>query len=68
MIPAGGEGRPAREHGPSRAGHIACCICLAPIPLDQYATARCWTDPNGETCAAHASCLLSVGEWDLGIR
>jgi hypothetical protein len=49
-------------------GHIPCVICLAVIPFDQYATARCWTDPFGITCAAHAACLVGVGERDLGLR
>ena len=48
--------------------HIVCCICTQPIPLDQYRIARCWTDPNGQTCAAHARCLIRIGEQDLGLR
>jgi hypothetical protein len=67
----GGEGRPARddrELPPSRAGHIPCCICTGPIPLDEYAMARCWTDPHGVTCAAHATCLVSLGEQEIGLR
>ncbi len=48
------------------SGHIPCVICLGLIPLDQYRTARCWTDPLGVTCAAHAACLTAVGERDLG--
>lgn len=66
MIPAGGEGRPVR--GPARTGHILCCICTSPIYFEQYRSARCWTDPDGTTCAAHASCLVNVGEHDLGLR
>jgi hypothetical protein len=67
---AGGEGKPARDahHGPSRAGHIPCAICTGPITLDQYRSARCWTDPQGVTVAAHAICLVRVGETDLGLR
>jgi hypothetical protein len=65
IVPAG-EGR--RTEHPSSAGYIPCVICLEPISLDQYATARCWTDPHGETCAAHALCLIAVGERDLRLR
>lgn len=67
MNPAGGEGTPARDvsHATSRAGHIECCICTDPIYLEQYRTARCWTDPDGTTCAAHAQCLIALGETDL---
>lgn len=70
MIPAGGEGRPARDYdtpAEPRAGHIPCVICTGPIGLDEYRTARCWTDPHGITCAAHAACLARVGEQDLGL-
>lgn len=42
-----------------------CCICTRPIALNDYRTARCWTDPHGETCAAHATCLINVGEAEL---
>lgn len=49
-------------------GHIICCICLLPIPLDEYHSARCWTDPTGITCAAHARCLTNVGEPDLDLN
>ncbi len=67
---AGGEGRPAREgpHNSPRAGHIVCCICTSLIPLHEYRTARCWIDPEGETCAAHAACLIAVGEKEIGLR
>lgn len=51
-----------------RVAHIPCCICTRPIHLDQYATARCWTDPDGITCAAHALCLVAVGEKEIGLR
>lgn len=63
----GGEGTPAPggTHGPSGAGWIPCAICLLPIHLHQYRTARCWTDPNGITVAAHAHCLIWVGETEL---
>lgn len=66
---AGGEGRPARNvsHAAFRAGHIQCCICIGTIRLDQYRTARCWVDPHGTTVAAHAACLIRVGERDLGL-
>jgi hypothetical protein len=64
ILPAG-EGR--GRNIPPPAGHIPCCICLAPIPLDEYRTARCWADPAGITCAAHAACLIGVGERDLGL-
>lgn len=69
MIPAGGEGTPARDvpHATSRAGWIPCVICIQTISVDEYRTARCWTDPFGVTCAAHATCLVSVGERDLGL-
>lgn len=60
-----GEGQGAEA--PSPTGHIVCCICLLPIPLDQYRTARCWTDPQGITCAAHVACLVWVGERDVGL-
>lgn len=62
MTPAG-EG-PGAEM-PSPAGHIICCICVLPIPLDQYRTGRCWTDPEGVTVAAHAACLTWIGENEL---
>lgn len=67
---AGGVARPARggPYDSSRAGHIPCCICTATIALDEYRTARCWTDPNGITVAAHALCLLAVGEKEIGLR
>lgn len=47
------------------AGHIPCVICLDHIHLEEYRTARCWTDPNGITCAAHAPCLTRLGETEL---
>lgn len=68
--PPGGAGGPARDgtYEPSRAaGHVQCCICLGLIPLDQYRTARCWMDPEGKTCAAHAHCLRRVGEREIGL-
>jgi hypothetical protein len=49
-------------------GHILCCICIRPIALDEYRTARCWTDPGGVSCAAHALCLVSLGEKEIGLR
>jgi hypothetical protein len=65
----GGEGTPAPDGrsapAPSGAGWIPCALCLLPIHLDQYRTARCWTDPEGVTVAAHAACLLWVGETEL---
>jgi hypothetical protein len=69
MTPGGGNS-PARDgsHEPSRApGWIPCAICLDHIHLDEYRTARCWTDPDGTTVAAHAMCLVRVGERDLGL-
>jgi hypothetical protein len=68
---AGGEGDPAPDRSHDRsgaAGHIPCCICLDHIRLEEYRTARCWTDPDGTTVAAHAACLVRVGETDLGLR
>jgi hypothetical protein len=65
---AGGEGNPARDGAhpsPPRAGHIRCVICTDTIALDNYRSARCWTDPGGHTCAAHAACLIRVGEPDM---
>lgn len=50
------------------AGHIQCVICLDTIHLEDYRTARCWTDPTGITCAAHALCLIRVGETDPDLR
>lgn len=69
-LDAGGKGDPARDdhHGPSRAGHIPCAVCTEPISLDEYYTARCWVDPAGIPCAAHAPCLLRVGEREIGLR
>jgi hypothetical protein len=67
MTPEGGHS-PAR--GTARApalGHIQCAICAGLIGLDQYRQARCWTDPEGITVAAHATCLIRVGERDLGL-
>ena len=49
------------------SGHIVCCICLDHIRIEEYRTARCWTDPNGITCAAHSACLIRVGEQDLDL-
>lgn len=49
-------------------GHIKCCICTGLISVSEYRTARCWVDPNGVTCAAHARCLISVGEKEIGLR
>ena len=70
MSPVGGEGWPARDYdipAESRAGWIPCAICTRAIPLDQYRTARCWTDPEGVTVAAHAACLVSIGEHELDL-
>ncbi len=67
---AGGKGGPARvgTGKPTRAeGHIPCVICTGTIELDDYLSARCWTDPVGITCAAHAACLVRVGEYDLDL-
>lgn len=50
------------------SGHIPCVICLDLIRLEEYRSARCWTDPNGITCAAHAACLIRVGEREIGLR
>lgn len=47
------------------SGHIPCVICLHHIRLEEYRSARCWTDPDGQTCAAHAECLVRIGERDL---
>lgn len=58
-----GEGQ--RTEAPSPTGHIVCCICLLPISLDEYRSARCWTDPEGVTVAAHAACLIWIGENEL---
>ncbi len=67
---AGGKGGPAwvGTGEPTRAaGHIVCVICIGIIELDDYRSARCWTDPGGITCAAHAGCLVRVGEADLDL-
>lgn len=53
---------------PSPAGHIPCVICLDLIRIEEYRSARCWTDPNGITCAAHSHCLIRVGEREIGLR
>lgn len=65
----GGEGSPAPDahHGPSGAGWIPCAICTHHIRLDQYRSARCWTDPFGVTVAAHHHCLVALGETDLDL-
>lgn len=65
----GGEGNPAREEPQhsSRAGWIPCAICSGLIGLDEYRTARCWTDPNSITVAAHQACLTRVGEQELNL-
>lgn len=60
-----GEGR--GTEAPSPTGHIVCCLCLFPIALEQYRTARCWTDPEGVTVAAHAGCLTWIGEHELSL-
>lgn len=54
-----------RAESPSPTGHIECVICTDVIALDQYYTARCWTDPEGVTVAAHHACLTWIGEYDL---
>lgn len=59
-----GEALPKTESR-NRAGWIPCAICTALIGLDQYRTARCWTDPHGTTVAAHHACLVDLGETDL---
>lgn len=67
--PVGGPGQEGRGTGvPSSPGHVRCCICTDLILLSEYRTARCWTDPNGITCAAHALCLIRVGEREIGLR
>lgn len=48
-------------------GHIECCICTHPILLNEYRTARCWTDPQGITVAAHHPCLIRIGEAELNL-
>lgn len=53
---------------PGGEGWIPCVICLDLIPLDEYASARCWTDPLGTTCAAHHACLVRVGEFELKLQ
>jgi hypothetical protein len=68
MIPGGGN-----RSGPGYGNlpgpdHIICAICADPIRLDQYRQARCWTDPDGTTVAAHAPCLIRIGEEDLDLR
>jgi hypothetical protein len=44
-----------------------CAICSEPIEPVDYRAARVWTDPGGNTCAAHDRCLCRVGEYDLKI-
>lgn len=66
----GGSGQPAGDERTTprpRPGHIPCVICTDTISLDHYRQARCWTDPHGITCAAHSSCLLRLGEFDLDL-
>jgi len=63
-----GSDHPAGEPPVPRPGHIPCVICLDTIYLDEYKQARCWTDPRGITCAAHADCLRRLGETDLGLN
>lgn len=69
MTPSWGEETspvPGPSHDePGTAGWIPCCICTDPIRPDQYATAVCWADPHGHTCAAHRACLIAVGETEL---
>jgi hypothetical protein len=67
MIPSGGGNNPAGVPPAPRPGHIPCVVCRHTIGLDQYRQARCWTDPHGITCAAHAACLQALGETDLGL-
>ncbi len=43
-----------------------CCVCVAPIGLDDRPAAQCWTDPDGQPCVAHFDCLVRVGEFELG--
>jgi hypothetical protein len=52
------------------AGHIRCVICDKPIEKHgdgTYADSWCWTDPSGNSCAAHGACLRRLGERDLGL-
>lgn len=50
------------------SGYIPCAVCSCPIELDEYRTARVWTDPDGITVAAHQECLVRLGESDLELR
>lgn len=65
----GGRSAPAGEepNAPSPTGHIQCCICTNTIALDEYRTARCWADPTAITVAAHAHCLVRIGEHELSL-
>lgn len=68
-----GSGCPAEAQPPTTADprpghHITCVICADTIYLDEYRSARCWTDPTGITCAAHAGCLRRLGENDLHLN
>ncbi len=52
----------------SPGGYIPCAVCTEPINRDEYRQARCWTDPDGITVAAHQECLIRLGETDLELR
>jgi hypothetical protein len=64
---SGGPARGSSHDEPRAVGHIPCVICTRTIELADYRSARCWTDPTGITCAAHAGCLRRLGESDLGL-
>jgi hypothetical protein len=49
------------------AGWIPCAICTDPIHPHEYRSARCWTDPTAITVAAHAACLVRIGEHELSL-
>lgn len=59
-----GEGRGTETPSPA---WIPCAICTDLIGLDQYQSARCWTDPHGITVAAHHHCLIALGETELDL-
>lgn len=62
-----GEGRGTEIPSPA-GGHVPCVVCLHVIRIEEYRTARCWVDPDGISCAAHAPCLIRLGEPEVGLR
>jgi len=63
---AGGGGQPARDAvGTTPRAGIVCTVCTGPVTPDDQPYA--WTDPGGNQCVAHPTCLVNLGERDLDL-